>query len=150
MSGGQVATVAWGDPNSRASLYGTTLKTDASGEVHLANRLMPSGTILQEWYSFTSYQAVRSAPALPLLHQGKTYRIEPTLTASPAESVNFDVQYFDRFGSLLRTEVLYPPEYSFAYPRQCHHYTIRLLNAGCDELSFTSFSLREVDDRGQQ
>jgi len=148
MTGREVATVRWGSPNSRASLYGTALTLKTSGEVHLVNPLMPSGTTIQEWYSFTDYQSVRDIPALPLLYDGKTYRLHPAIESTPAGSVIFDVRYFDRFNTLIRTDVLYPPSYSFEYPAEADHYTIRLVNAGCDELRFTSFTLEEVDDRG--
>jgi hypothetical protein len=61
--------------------------------------------------------------------------------------VLFDVRYFDRFNDLIRTDVLYPPSYAFEYPADCDHYTIRLVNAGCDELRFTSFRLTEGESR---
>ena len=147
---GEVATVRWGSLNSRDSLYGSALTLRATGEIELVNGLMPSGTTLQEWYSYTDYQAVRGAPSLPLLHHGKTYRLDAVLESTPADSVIFDVRYFDRFNDLLRTDVLYPPSYSFEYPANCHHYTIRLLNAGCDRLAFTSFALLEANDHGEQ
>ena len=148
MTSRQIATVRWGSPNSQASLYGTALTLRDSGEVHLVNRLMPSGTTIQEWYSFTDYQSVRDTPALPLLHHGKTYRVDPAVESSPPDSVIFDVRYFDRFDDLVRTDVLYPPSYSFEYPAECHHYTIRLVNGGCDELTFGSFTLLEVVEGG--
>lgn len=149
MTSREIATVRWGSPNSQASLYGTALTVRASGEVHLANHLMPSGTTIQEWYSFTDYQSVRDTPALPLLHHGKTYRVDPAIESNPPDSVIFDVRYFDRFDDLVRTDVLHPPSYSFEYPAECHHYTIRLVNGGCDELRFSSFRLLEmVDDHG--
>ncbi|GAB3601260.1 accessory Sec system protein Asp3 [Microbacterium tumbae] len=143
MANSRIATVRWGGINSRASLYGTALAREASGDVHLVNRLMPSGTTMQEWYSFTDYQAVRDAPSLPLLHAGRTYRLEPELTPTPDDSVIFEVRFFDRFDALIRAEVLHPPAYAFEYPAGCHHYTIRLVNGGCDELRFTAFTLRE-------
>ncbi|AYG05167.1 accessory Sec system protein Asp3 [Gryllotalpicola protaetiae] len=150
MRRGEIAIVRWGSPNSRASLYGSALTLKATGEIEVVNRLMPSGTTLQEWYSYTDYQSVRGAPSLPLLHHGKTYRIDAVIAATPADSVIFDVRYYDRFNGLLRTEVLYAPSRSFEYPADCHHYTIRLLNAGCDRLEFASFALLEVDEHGQQ
>jgi len=151
VSGGPVHVVRWGGPNSRASLYGTALTMRASGEVHLVNRLMPSGTTMQEWYSFTDYQSVRDIPALPLLHHGRTYRLAPVIESDPPDTVLFEVRCFDRFDELVRVEVLHPPTYAFEYPEDCHHYTIRLVNAGCDELRFTSFALlEEVEDHGRQ
>jgi len=148
MSAAEVATVRWGNHNSPASLYGSALTFDASGEVHLVNQLMPSGTTLQEWYSFTDYQSVRDTPALPLLHHGKSYRIEPRVVAVPQDTLVFEVRFFDRFGGLLTAQLLYPPDYSFDYPPEVHHYSIRLVNAGCDEVRFTSLTLLEVSGNG--
>lgn len=144
----EVETVRWGSPNSGASLYGTALVLQASGDVSLVNRLMPSGTTLQEWYSFTDYQSVRQTPVLPLLHRGKTYRVVPRAVSVPDGAFLFEVRFFDRFDELVSTVVLYPPDYSFEYPPDCHHYTIRLVNAGCDELRFTSLTLLEVEGDG--
>jgi len=146
MASDPIATMRWGSLNSRAALYGSVLSLEPTGEVRLTNRLMPSGTTMQEWYSFTDYQAVREAPTLPLLRVGRSYRLQPTLQTTPADSVVFDVRYFDRFDALLRVDVLHPPTYAFDYPQGCHHYTIRLANAGCDELRFTSIALWEGDE----
>jgi accessory secretory protein Asp3 len=150
MASNQIMTVRWGSLNSQAALYGTALTLQASGGIHLVNHLMPSGTTIQEWYSFTDYQQVRDAPELPLLRPGGKYRLDPKIESTPPDSVIFEVRYFDRFNDLVRSDVLYPPSYSFDYPAECHHYTIRLTNGGCDELSFTSLVLLEVADDGEQ
>jgi len=146
VSGIEIETVGWGSVNSRESLYGSALTLEASGAAHLVNNLMPAGTTIQEWYSFTDYQSVRDTPVLPLLHRGKAYRIIPRIVSVPEETFILEVRYFDRFNELVRTDVLYPPEYQFVYPADCHYYTIRLVNGGCDELRFTSLTLVEVAD----
>lgn len=148
MASNEIATVGWGSPNSPASLYGTALTMQSSGAAHLVNRLMPGGTTIQEWYSSTDYQSLRDTPALPLLHHGRTYRIVPRVESVPEGAFIVEVRYFDRFNELLRTAVLYPPEYEFEYPADCHYYTIRLVNGGCDELRFTSLTLLEVGTDG--
>jgi accessory secretory protein Asp3 len=148
MANNEIANVGWGSPNSQASLYGSALRLEASGGAHLVNRFMPGGTTIQEWYSFTDYQSVRDTPVLPLLHHGKTYRVVPLVVSVPDDTFIVDVRYFDRFNELVRTDVLYPPEYEFEYPADCHYYTIRLVNAGCDELRFTSLTLLEVNAGG--
>ncbi|MCL2466601.1 MAG: accessory Sec system protein Asp3 [Micrococcales bacterium] len=150
MTTNEVTTVRWGCPDSQMSLYGTALVLAASGEVALVNRLMPAGTTMQEWYSSTDYQAVRESPVLPLLHGGMTYRVVADATSVPAGTFFFEVRFFDRFDTLLSAVVLYPPEHSFGYPPDSHHYTIRLVNAGCDELRFTSLTLLEVEPHGQE
>ena len=144
----EIETVRWGSPNGKASLYGTALTLEASGDVTLVNRLMPAGTTIQEWYSFTDYQSVRETPVLPLLHGGKTYRVVPRAVSVPDGTFLLEVFFFGRFDEPMSTVVLYPPEYAFEYPSECHHYTIRLVNAGCDELRFTSLTLLEVQTHG--
>jgi accessory secretory protein Asp3 len=149
MADRKIQTVGWGSPNSRESLYGSDLRVEASGAARLVNHLMPGGTTIQEWCSFTDYQSMRDTPVLPLLHHGKTYRIAPRIASVPEATFILVVRYFDRFQELVRADVLYPPEYEFEYPVECHHYTIRLVNAGCDALRFTSLTLLETDDHGQ-
>ena len=140
----EIAVVGWGSHNSADSLYGSAIAVGPSGEVHLVNALMPSGTTLQEWYSLTDYQAVRDTPDLPLLQHGRTYRIAPQCEAVPARTALFQVVFFDRFGDLVESRVLYDPDLAFVYPDAAHSYTLRLVNAGCDELRFTSLTLLEV------
>lgn len=144
----EVASVGWGSPNSGAALYGSLLRLAASGEVHLINHLMPAGTTIQEWYSFTDYQSLRDTPSLPLLHHGATYRVHPRIAATPDDTFILGVRFFDRFDEPVDAVVLYPPAYEFVYPAGCHHYTIRLVNGGCDELRFTSLTLLEVEADG--
>lgn len=148
MAGREVETVGWGSPNGQAALYGSALTLEPSGAARLVNHLMPAGTCIQEWYSFTDYQSVRDTPVLPLLRHGKTYRLVPRVVSVPEGTFIFEVRYFDRFDELVRADVLYPPEYEFEYPAGCHHYTIRLVNGGCDELRFTSLTLLEVEAGG--
>jgi len=148
MATSPIATVGWGSPNSPTSLYGSRLTFEASGDAHLINHLMPGGTTIQEWYSFTDYQSVRDTPALPLLHHGRKYRLEPRIASTPAETFILEVSFFDRFDDLVDAVVLYPPEYEFEYPAGGHYYSIRLLNGGCDELRFTSLTLLEVRSDG--
>ncbi|MCL1871550.1 MAG: accessory Sec system protein Asp3 [Promicromonosporaceae bacterium] len=148
MSGSEVATVRWGSHSCQASLYGSALTTRASGEVRLVNPLMPGGTTLQEWYSSTSYQALRATPSLPLLHHGRRYRIDPRVVSVPADTFLFEVRFVDRFGEVVRAEILRAPDYDFEYPQDCAYYTLRLVNAGCDELRFESLTLLEADAHG--
>jgi|GEM_PF-67380 len=145
----QIAVVRWGEHHSRHSLYGSALRVTSSGEVHLVNPLMPSGTTLQEWYSFTDYQALRDTPALPLLRHGGRYRIEPRVESVPERTTVFEVRFHDRFGDLVAAQVLYAPDHEFTYPGDGHSYTIRLVNAGCDQLRFTSLTLAEVLDQAE-
>jgi len=144
----EIETVGWGSPSGQACLYGSALRLEASGAAHLVNHLMPAGTTIQEWYSFTDSQLVWEVPVLPLLHHAKTYRLILGVVSVPEDTFVVEVRHFNRFKELVRTDVLYPPAYQFEYPAECHHYTIRLVNGGCDELRFTSLTLLEVEADG--
>lgn len=148
MADNEIVTVGWGSPNSQASLYGSALTLAASGAARLVNHLMPAGTTIQEWYSFTDYQSVRDTPVLPLLHHGKTYRVVPQIASVPENTFIVEVRYFDRLNELVGTHVVYPPGYEFEYPADCHYYSVRLVNGGCDELRFASLTLLEVKSDG--
>jgi accessory secretory protein Asp3 len=139
-----IVTLGWGAPAAREALYGTALTIDASGACHLVNPLMPGGTVLQEWSSVTDYAADRATPVLPLLYTGRRYAVTVDAQSVPGGAFLVEVAFADRFGAALGTEVLYAPAFEFTYPLGAHHYTIRLVNAGCDELRFTSLSLAEV------
>lgn len=142
--GAPIALVRWGLPMSADALSGTELTVDAQGSVRLEHPLMPSGTVMQSWCSLTDYQAVRAAPTLPALRQGRSYRLVPELTATPPDSVYFEVRCCNRFNEHIRVTTLHPPSFEFALPSDCHHLEIRLRNGGCDALSFDAFSLWEV------
>lgn len=148
MATNEIGTVTWGSPNGRHSLYGSSLRLDSSGVAHFVNPLMPAGMTAQEWYSFLDFQSVRDTPSLPLLHHGYTYRIVPDIVSVPEDTFILEVLHFDRFDSLVDTAVLYPPEYEFEFPAKSHYYTIRLVNAGCDEIHFVSLTLLEVEKDG--
>ncbi|WP_344790349.1 accessory Sec system protein Asp3 [Gryllotalpicola daejeonensis] len=138
----------WGSHKSADSLYGSALTISPAGEVSLVNHLMPGGTTIQEWYSVTDYQSVRDTPDLPLLHAGRTYRVAAQVTSVPEGTLVFEARFFDRFDALVGVQVLHAPDCEFEYPGDAHHYAIRMVNAGCDELHFTSLALLEVDGNG--
>jgi accessory secretory protein Asp3 len=149
MSDREIAVVGWGELNSKDALYGSALTVTPSGEAHLVNHLMPSGTTLQEWYSFTDYQAVRDTPELPLLRHGARYRVVADVTSAPAGTTLLEVRFHDRFGDEVDRQVLHAPDHAFTYPPGGHSYTIRLVNAGCDEVWFRSLRLLEAPDEQQ-
>jgi accessory secretory protein Asp3 len=140
----EIVTVIWGDHNSTDSLYGSRLVFAADDSITLTNPLMPSGLVLQEWYAFTSYQQVRDTPDLPLLHHGKRYRVAMDMQPTPADTVVVEIQYFDDYSAPIRQQVLHGPDFAFDYPDDCHSYSIRLINGGCDGLAFRNLTLLEV------
>jgi len=146
MSDREIGAFYWGYSNTSSFLYGTDLIREANGDVHFDNHLMPAGTAIHEWFSYTDYQSNRDIPMLPFLYDGKTYRVEADVDTEPANTFDLEVLFFDRFEQLKKRIVLYPPLYAFVYPEDSYYYTIRLINAGCDALDFRSLKLIEVAD----
>jgi accessory secretory protein Asp3 len=147
MSNREVGTFYWGNTNSQTFLYGTDLIREAMDHVHFVNYRMPAGTTIHEWYSYTDYQLNRDIPMLPFLYVNGTYRIEPDIKSIPEDTYMLEVLLYDRFEQLEEKRILYPPDYSFYYDCDSYfYYTIRLINAGCDELVFHSFKLIEVSE----
>ena len=146
MNDREIGTFYWGNTNIQTFLYGTDLTREAMDHIHFVNHRMPAGTAIHEWYSYTNYQLNRDIPQLPFLYEGKTYRIEPDIQTVPKDTFLLEILFFDRSEQTTGKTVLYPPEFSFVYPEDCYYYTVRLTNAGCDELTFHSFKLIEVND----
>jgi accessory Sec system protein Asp3 len=142
----RLATIQWGLVNSAPGLFGTHLTYHPNGSVNLVNPLMPSALIIQRWGSSANYQSERQTPALPLLHGGRTYCLKPDMTTSPDNTAFFTVQFRDRFDDLISEQFLYPPEFQFTLPAEGQNYSIALMSAGCDEITFSSFDLCEVND----
>jgi accessory secretory protein Asp3 len=146
MNDKEIATFYWGNNNVQTFLYGTDLTRESLKQVHFVNDMMPAGTAIHEWYSYTNYQVNRDMPVLPFLYDGKKYRIEPDIQTKPEDRFLLELLVYDRSEQLMERIVLYPPSYSFVYPQDSFYYTIRLTNAGCDELTFNNFKLMEASD----
>ena len=144
-----IGTFLWGNANVQTFLTGTDLVREALDCIQFANPYMPAGTAIHEWYSYTNYQANRDLPVLPFLYAGRKYRLEPQIETVPPDTFLLEIRFFDRLEQLMERTVLYPPDYSFIYPKVGYYYTIRLTNAGCDQLTFHNFKLIEVNDNGK-
>lgn len=142
----EIGTFYWGNANIQTFLYGTDLVRETLERVEFSNHHIPAGTAIHEWYSYTNYQVNRDIPSLPFLYDERAYRIEPDIHTKPEDSFLLELLIYDRFDQLMEKRTLYPPLYSFVYPKYSFYYTIRLTNAGCDELTFCSFKLMEAVD----
>jgi accessory secretory protein Asp3 len=142
----EIGKYYWGNTNIQTFLYGTDLSRAGLDQVQFVNHNMPAGTPIHEWYSYTDYQLNRDIPVLPFLYDGKTYRIEPDIQTKPEGAFQLEILFYDRFEKLTETKVLWPPLFAFVYPEGSFYYTVRLVNAGCDELAFNNFKLLEAVD----
>jgi accessory secretory protein Asp3 len=144
----EIGTFYWGLNNAQTFMYGSEMTQNTVASMNFVNPLMPAGTTIHEWYSYTNYQLNRDIPILPFLYAGRTYRIEPDIKTRPDNTFALELLVFDRSEQMISAQVLYSPDYSFVYPSDSFYYTLRLINAGCDELQFNHFKLIEVNDEG--
>ena len=140
-----ITTVTWGQHHSLDSLYGSQISIHSNGAVLFVNQLMPSGTVIQQWYSSTDFQSTRATPTLPFLYPKSSYKLDVQMTSIPDKTCLFDVLFFGRVNQLIGKHILHNVDDIFLYPDEAYYYTIRMINAGCDEFTFNSFSIMKVN-----
>lgn len=116
-------------------------------KVVFENPLMSPSFTMTSWSSRTNFQGHRSQPDLPLLKRGGSYQVHLEATVRPADSLYVKVTYFDRLGEVIGFDVLKDQSWLFTYPLKAFHYTIDLINAGCEQLIFDYLEIAERDDR---
>lgn len=116
------------------------------GQVIFDNPLMSPSFALTSWSSRTNFQAQRTQSDLPLLKRGSTYQVKLVADIHPANSLYVKVIYFDRLGETIGFEVLKDDHWQFTYPRDAFHYTIELINAGCERVVFDQLILADYHE----
>lgn len=114
------------------------------------NPLMSPSFNITSWSSRTNFQGQRTQPDLPLLKRGGHYHIHLEADIRPADSLYVKVTYFDRLGEEIGFEVLKDKNWYFTYPLKAFHYTIDLINAGCERLVFDHLELAERQERARE
>lgn len=136
-----VSQLAWGDVKAdQVYLYGSEIEQDADG-LHFENLSFASGKHIKKWVSRTNYQTTRQAPTLPMLSPGQTYTLVADLKTVPEASVIIQLDYYDRQGQMLSFETFREQTGQFTYPEQAYTYTITLVGAGCQRLTFQSLKI---------
>lgn len=136
--------IYWEDDADETYLYGSRLAFEGR-QVSFANRLMPAGTSLKRWKSKTNFQADRSQPSLPLLHQGKTYQLTLLAQAQPADTLFLKVSFFDILGQLISVTLLRDDDRQFTFPEEAFSYQIELVNGGCHSFEFDALVLSDQE-----
>lgn len=133
--------IYWGDvTNSTTYLYGSKISYFGKSFI-FENKTVASGKVLKTWFSRTHYQANRKSPELPILYRGKTYRLDAVMTTQPSQRVYFQITYFNRQNEEVGFTILRGDQQTFTFPDNAFTYTISLLNAGCQNLTFSYFDL---------
>lgn len=126
-------------------MYGTSFQKKANNVVTFKNNLLPSGKILMKWESTTNYQSVREVPSLPMLLNGKRYRIKIDASVSPNNAAIFAIRFFDLQGIEFDKCVFTSLEQSFTYPNRAVRYNVEIINGGCEEIIFRKFQIAPAE-----
>ena len=138
--------IFWNRYQGQTYLYGTILDFAKDRSVTVRVPLMPSGKVLYTWYSVRDFQRDREEPALPLLTEGRRYRITAYLESEPDDSVLLRIRFFNRQDT--ETGVFLPDGLSdlFTVPRGAFSYALELVKKGCETVRFHYVEIAEADD----
>ena len=142
--------IYWGDLVLADYLWGSTIQATAQGSVQFQDSLMPSGQVLNTWYSQTNFGKNRQIPSLPLLKREQEYEMVITMEATPSHTVMVEIIFKDRFGEVVGRRVTGEGRLSFIYPDQAYAYEVRLLSAGLQEFTFHYFTIQPISSEGAE
>ncbi|RZI04926.1 accessory Sec system protein Asp3 [Staphylococcus condimenti] len=135
MTDAQHFNVYWRQINQSTFMYGARLQFNSDGVLYY-NRLMPSGTVIHEWYMHTNFYTDRAFPALPFLKKGMTYRFKFHVTSTPANTVYFKIIFFKRNGTEAATYIAKEHEIDIEMPEEAYEYQVQMINAAMESLHF--------------
>lgn len=127
------------------SVEGARIEYRAKDHITFYNPLISSGTIIKSWQMSFNYQGSRIQPDLPLLKQGKTYRLQAFLETQPVHTVYMKVQFLNRYGETVDSLIEKSNQVDFVYPKGAYSYSVSLLSAGLISMDFHYLKIEEVE-----
>ena len=94
---GEKWIIYWNEYSADTYLYGSEVTYHAKDDVEFKNPMMPSGTVIKQWYSKTNYQAQRIEPALPMIDGESDYRLIANIDSPPGEDCLVKLVFYDRY-----------------------------------------------------
>ncbi len=138
-----IHTVIWDEYAMGSYLYGTELDVTNPYKVKFHNTLIPSGTVIKEWSSKTSYWGQRIEPQLPLVFEGKTYYVKFNCKTVPERKVFLRINFYDRQGNIVEFKMMNEKNGSFTVPKKTVAYDMQLIQAGAESLTFKSIQFSD-------
>lgn len=127
--------VYWRQMNASTFMFGSKVTFEEDG-VLFSNRLMPSGTLIHEWYMRTNFFRDRAFPALPLLKRGVKYTLLFHYEAEPKDSIYFKINFQKQNGTSLDSIIAKTDKIDITLPDEAFDYQIQMMNAACEKLKF--------------
>ena len=141
-----VNIIYWDNHAANTYLYGSNVVFHNEDEVFYDNELMPAGDVIRTWYSNVNYQALRLSAQCPMLIEKREYRLRQNITTIPEETTFIRINFFNRYNEVIDSQIIREKEGTFIVPNEMYSYTIELLNAGCQNFTFNSLEILEVDN----
>ena len=96
--------VKWRLVNLTTFMYGTKLHFN-NDDIYFENPLMPSGTVIHNWYMLTNFTEDRVSPKLPIL-KGHRYLFKFNFQVEPEGAVYFKIKFYRKTKNNLNTKLL--------------------------------------------
>ncbi len=139
-------TVYWSEYSSDTYLYGSEITYHKVDDVEFKNELMPSGTLIKQWYSRTNYQGKRIEPALPMIDGEGTYQIEVNIDCPEGEAWQIRLVFFDKYDVEAGFVSIRDKVTDFQCPLKTYSYRMQLINGGMTQFRFHSIVIREIEN----
>ena len=136
--------IYWDEYASDTYLYGSEVDFIARDHVRFANSLMPSGTIIKEWFSKTNYQRQRKEPSLPMIDGEGRYYLTVNIDCNEDQNWLIRIIFFDRYDTEVDSLIVREKETDFECSLRTYSYSIQLINGGMNQFDFHSMVIKEL------
>lgn len=138
--------ILWSEYSSDTYLYGSEIYYHKIDDVEFKNDLMPSGTIIKQWYSKTNYQRQRIEPTLPLIDGESRYQIIINIECLENEAWLARMIFYDKYDMEIGYVFIRDKAMDFKCPLKTYSYQLQLINGGMTWFRFHSIVIREIKD----
>ena len=136
--------VYWSEHSSDTYLHGAKIQFHSADDVEYENYLMPSGTIIKQWYSKTSFQTQKIEPILPMIDGESQYHISVDISSEDEANCLIRLVFFDRYEHEVGFINVREKEMDFQCPLKTYSYRMQLIHAGASHFHFHSVTIQEV------
>lgn len=136
--------VYWNEHSSDTYLYGAKIQFHSMDDVEYENHLMPSGTVIKQWYSKTNFQMQRIEPVLPMIDGESEYHISVDITNEDGANCLIRLVFFDRYEHEVGYINVREKEMDFRCPLKTYSYRMQLIHAGATHFHYHSVTIQEV------
>ncbi|EOS39764.1 accessory Sec system protein Asp3 [Lachnospiraceae bacterium] len=147
---GQKWTVYWSEYSSDTYLYGSEIDYHKMNDVEFKNNLMPSGTVIKQWYSKTNYQKQRIEPALPIIDGENRYQITVNVDCPEEEAWLVRLVFYDKYDVEAGYVTVRDKVMEFQCPLKTYSYKLQLINGGMKHFHFRSIVIQEIENETEK